>query len=105
MAISSVDEQKRVAGYAAVDRFVPRETTCVGLGTGTTAYWAIDRISQRVQEGWDLVVVATSVDTERLCREKGIRVVGLCEGPPVQVAIDGADEVAPDFALIKGHGG
>jgi len=77
----------------------------VGLGTGTTAYWAIERIGTRVAEGWDLVAVTTSVGTERLCRERGIRVVGLCEGPPIEVAIDGADEVAPDFSLTKGGGG
>jgi ribose 5-phosphate isomerase A len=100
-----VDEEKRAAGYAAVDRFVRPEMRCIGLGTGTTSYWAIDRVGARVAEGWDVVAVTTSVETERLCRERGIRVVGLCEGPPIEVAIDGADEVAPDFALTKGGGG
>jgi ribose 5-phosphate isomerase A len=99
------EEKKRAVGFAAVDRFVTRDTRCIGLGTGSTAYWAIERAGTRVAEGWDLVAVATSIETERLCRARGIRVVGLCEGPPIEVAIDGADEVAPDFSLIKGHGG
>jgi len=99
------DDQKRAAGHAAVDRFVSKSSGCVGLGTGSTAYWAIDRIGMRVSEGWDIVAVATSRETERLCGERGIRIVGLGEGPPIEVAIDGADEVAPDFALTKGGGG
>ncbi|MBV8601326.1 MAG: ribose-5-phosphate isomerase RpiA [Candidatus Eremiobacteraeota bacterium] len=105
MSGSAVDEEKRAAGYAAVDRFVHRGMRCIGLGTGSTAFWAIDRLGARVAEGWELVAVATSVETERLCEERGIRTVGLLEGPPIEVAIDGADEVAPDFALTKGGGG
>ena len=105
MAVEHVDEEKRAAGFAAVDRFVRPEMRCIGLGTGSTAYYAIERVGARVAEGWDLVAVTTSVETERLCRERGIRVVGLLEGPPIEVAIDGADEVAPDFSLTKGGGG
>jgi ribose 5-phosphate isomerase A len=101
----TVDDAKRAAGYAAVDRFVHADTACIGLGTGSTAYWAIERVGERVSGGWQLVAVATSVETERLCKARGIHVVGLCEGPPIEVAIDGADEVASDLSLIKGHGG
>ncbi len=49
------DPAKRAAGYSAVDRFV-RDGTCVGLGTGTTAYWAIERVGERIAAG------------ERICR-------------------------------------
>src|SRR5579872_385694 len=105
MATQEIDEEKRAAGYAAVDRFVRREMRCIGLGTGSTAYWAIDRVGARIAEGWELVAVTTSVETDRLCSEHGIRTIGLCEGPRIEVAIDGADEVAPDFSLTKGGGG
>ena len=105
MAVSNVDELKRAAGYAAVDRYVRAQTRCVGLGTGSTAFWAIDRVGTRVAEGWDLVAVTTSLATEKLCRERNIRVVELSECPPIEVAIDGADEVAADFTLTKGGGG
>lgn len=99
------DEHKRAVGYAAVDRFITRSMRCVGLGTGSTAFWAIDRVGARVAEGWNLVAVVTSQETDRLCLERGIRVVAFGESPPIEVAIDGADEVAPDFALTKGGGG
>lgn len=97
------DPGKRAVGYAAVDRYV-RDGMCVGLGTGTTAYWAIDRVGQRVAAGEQITAVATSRDTEQHCRELDIELVGLLERP-MPVAIDGADEVAPDWSLTKGGGG
>ncbi|MFY9781353.1 MAG: ribose-5-phosphate isomerase RpiA [Candidatus Baltobacteraceae bacterium] len=94
---------KREVAFHAVDTLV-RDGTCVGLGTGSTAYWAIVRAGELVAKGWNLRAVATSLETERLCRERGIALVDLL-AEPVDVAIDGADEAAPDFSLIKGGGG
>ena len=99
----STEAAKRLVGEAAVDRFV-RDGTCIGLGTGSTAYWAIRRVGERVAGGADLTAVATSAATEALCRELRIPLVGLLERE-LDVAIDGADEVTPDFALTKGGGG
>jgi ribose 5-phosphate isomerase A len=96
-------EAKRRAGEAAVDRYV-RDGTCIGLGTGTTAYWAIKRVGERIAAGQRISAVTTSLGTEALCRELDIPVVPLLSAP-IDVAIDGADEVAPDFALTKGGGG
>lgn len=97
------DAGKRAAGYAAVDRYV-RDGMCVGLGTGTTAYWAVERVGQRVTAGENICAVATSSRTEDLCRKWSVPIVGLLERE-TPVAIDGADEVAPDWALTKGGGG
>jgi ribose 5-phosphate isomerase A len=98
-----LDDLKRDAGYAAVDRYV-RPGTCIGLGTGSTAHWAIVRTGERVAAGEQISAVATSRVTEELCRELGIPLVayGACE---LDVAIDGADEVAADGSLTKGGGG
>jgi ribose 5-phosphate isomerase A len=94
---------KRLVGFAAVDRFVD-DGMCVGLGTGTTAYWAIVRTGERVRAGARLEAVVTSSTTERLCGEFGIPVIPFM-AREIDVAIDGADEVAPDFSLTKGGGG
>ena len=99
------EEQKRIVGYAAVDRFVTNDMRCIGLGTGSTARWAIERVGDRVAKGWRVNAIATSDETERLCRERDIPVVELGAAQSIDVAIDGADEVAPDFSLIKGGGG
>jgi len=96
-------EAKRRAGETAVDRYVT-DGSCIGLGTGTTAYWAIKRVGERIAAGERISAVTTSLGTEALCRELDIPVVPLLSAPIV-VAIDGADEVAPDFALTKGGGG
>jgi len=98
-----LDEGKRAAGFAAVDRFV-RDGTCIGLGTGSTAYWAVERVGERVAAGERIRAVATSQATEELCRERGITLVAFGAGE-MDVAIDGADEVAADWSLTKGGGG
>jgi len=97
------ERAKRDVGYRAVDAFV-RPDTCIGLGTGTTAKYAIERAGQLVARGMSLRAVATSLETEQMCREHGIALIGLGD-EPIDVAIDGADEVAPDWSLIKGGGG
>lgn len=99
----AADDAKRAVGFAAVDRYV-RDGACIGLGTGTTAYWAIERVGERVAAGENVVAVATSLVTEALCRARAIPLVALGERE-IDVAIDGADEVATDWALTKGGGG
>ena len=94
---------KRLVGFAAVDRYV-EDGMCVGLGTGTTAYWAIKRTGERVAAGENLIAVVTSAATEKLCGEFGVPVVPFMTRD-IDVAIDGADEVAPDWSLTKGGGG
>jgi ribose 5-phosphate isomerase A len=101
--MTPADEAKRAVGFAAVDRYV-RSGTCVGLGTGTTARWAVERVGERVARGDDITAVATSAVTERQCRDLGIPLVALGERE-IDVCIDGADEVAADWSLTKGAGG
>jgi len=99
----TTDEQKRAAAEAAVERYV-RSGMCIGLGSGSTAYWAVRKVGERVAEGESIAAVATSQTTEDLCREWNVPVLGLLDRP-IDVAIDGADEVAADLALTKGGGG
>ena len=101
--MTTAEDLKRNAGFAAVDRFV-RAGTCIGLGTGSTAHWAIVRAGERVAAGEQIAAVATSAATEALCRELGIPLVAF-GARDIDVAIDGADEVAADGALTKGGGG
>jgi ribose 5-phosphate isomerase A len=101
--MSLAEEGKRAAGFAAVDRFV-HDGTCIGLGTGSTAHWAIERVGERIAAGERIRAVATSRATEEHCARLSIPLVafGACE---IEVAIDGADEVAADWSLTKGGGG
>jgi ribose 5-phosphate isomerase A len=77
----------------------------VGLGTGSTAYFAIEALGKRVKEGLKIVGVATSSSTELLAKKFGVPLTPLEEVKLIDVTIDGADEVDPNFNLIKGMGG
>ena len=95
---------KKIVAEEAVNRYV-KDGMNVGLGTGSTAYYAIKRIGELVAEGYDLTCVATSVQSEELAKESGIKVVGVDDVDKLDITIDGADEVDPKMQLIKGLGG
>lgn len=77
----------------------------IGLGTGTTAYWAIRILGERVQDGLSIQAAASSIRTEQLAKQWGIPMVALTDIERLDVTIDGADEVDSSFNLIKGGGG
>jgi len=77
----------------------------VGLGTGSTAEYAIRALGHRVRAGLEITAVSTSLASTKLAEELGIEVVGLEDEPVVDLTIDGADEVDPQLDLIKGLGG
>jgi ribose 5-phosphate isomerase A len=101
----SNDEFKREAANAAVQRYV-ESGMVVGLGTGSTATFAVRRIGELVASGElrNLRGVPTSAKTTALANELGIPLATLSEARP-HLTIDGTDEVAPGLALIKGRGG
>lgn len=101
----AVDEQKRSAAFRAVDTYVESDMS-IGLGTGSTAYWAIKRIGEHLSEGRlrNVRGIPTSEASAELARGEGIPLIGLSETRP-DLTIDGADEIGPGLALIKGRGG
>ena len=105
-ALDGLDKAKQLAGFQAVDTFV-RSGMVVGLGTGSTAAFAVDRLGQKLKSGElkDIVCIPTSVATESQARDLDIPLCTLNERSRLDVAIDGADAVDPDLVLIKGGGG
>ena len=99
------EELKQLAARKAVE-FVEDGMT-VGLGTGTTAKYAVDFVAERLQEGSlrDIVGIPTSERTEVQASSLGIPLATLNERPELDLAIDGADEVDPELNLVKGRGG
>lgn len=77
----------------------------LGLGTGSTTRLAVDEIGKLVKDGYRLVGVPTSIETERQARSLNIPLSTLEEVDEIDLTIDGADEVDPQFRLIKGLGG
>src|SRR6516162_11900001 len=78
----------------------------VGLGSGSTATLWIKLLGERVRDHrLDIRAIASSEDSERLGRSYGIPFVNFEECRSLDLTVDGADEVAPKLALIKGGGG
>ena len=97
-------DPKGVAGRRAAE-FVESGMT-LGLGTGSTVFYALVRIAERVAEqGLRVRGVPTSLDTERKAREMGIAIVQLADVATLDLTIDGADEIDARFDMIKGGGG
>ncbi len=100
-----MDQQAaKLAAAQAALRFI-QPGMVVGLGSGSTATLFIQLLGEQVKQGLDIKGIASSEDSENLGRQLGIPITDFDHHPSIDVAIDGADEVAPGLALIKGGGG
>ena len=97
------EKLKQLAAEKAVEEVHPGMV--VGLGTGSTIYYALLKLGEMVREGLDIIGIPTSKGTEKIATEGGIRLSTLGEHPAIDLTIDGADEVNPNLDLIKGLGG
>jgi len=97
------DQLKRQAAGAALDEIRPGMR--LGLGTGSTARHLVDLVGARIRDGLEIVCVPTSEATATQARGLGIPLTTLEDTPELDLTIDGADEVGPGLALIKGAGG
>jgi ribose 5-phosphate isomerase A len=97
---SEVEREKRAAAEAAAELVAGGMT--VGLGTGSTVAFLLPPLAAR---NLAIRCVATSPATERAARELGLRVEAFDGLDRLDIAIDGADQVAPDGWLVKGGGG
>ncbi|WP_106766135.1 ribose-5-phosphate isomerase RpiA [Paenibacillus faecalis] len=96
-------DMKKNAAEKAVESI--QDGMKIGLGTGSTAYWAIVRIGELVREGLNIEAVATSKASELLALEHGITLTPFQQIGRLDLAIDGADELDSQLRLIKGGGG
>lgn len=106
MSTLTQEELKKQVGYKAVDDYVTSGMV-IGLGTGSTAYYAVERVGELLKSGAlkDIVAIPTSERTKEQAESLGIPLVTLDTHSKLDVAIDGADEVDPDLNLVKGGGG
>jgi ribose 5-phosphate isomerase A len=101
VADPNLDAEKKLAADAAAE--LVTNGMKVGLGTGSTVAHLLPAIAARQLK--DLRCVATSVATEEQAKELGIPVEPFDQLDRLDIAIDGADQVAPDHWLVKGGGG
>lgn len=94
---------KEQVGKRAVD-FI-EDGMIVGLGTGSTVYYLVEALAEKIkEEGISIQCVTTSIRTKEHAESLGIKISDLDEVPYIDLTIDGADEVDPDFNGIKGGG-
>ena len=106
MAFAMVENYnpKQIAGRRAAE--MVQSNSVVGLGTGSTVFFVLTRLAERIQEeGLVVTAVATSIDTETKAGQMGIPLVSLDEVESIDLCIDGADEIDGEFQMIKGGGG
>src|ERR1700716_2103165 len=100
--LSEQDEQKRAAAELALESV--ESGMLLGVGTGRTARFSIEGLSRRAASGLRVTAVSTSEETARMVAAAGIPVVDDIDRP-IDLAVDGADEIDPALNLLKGHGG
>jgi len=101
--VTNLEDLKRAASARAIEFVQPGMR--VGLGTGSTARHFVELLGARVREGLTITAVPTSETTRADAERLGIPLSTLDETPELDLTVDGADEIAPDLAVIKGGGG
>ena len=96
-------DKKKIAGEKAAEYV--KDGMTLGLGTGSTAFHAVNAVGELVKKGMKLQAVPTSRATEAQARELGIPLLTIDEVDHIDLAIDGVDEIDPAFNAIKGGGG
>lgn len=95
--------EKKIAAEHAIDYI--EDGMIVGLGTGSTVAFMLNKLSQRVKSGLNITAVSTSAATTKLATSLGIKILMLSEVDEIDLTIDGADEVDENLNGIKGGGG
>ncbi|CAE6444558.1 unnamed protein product [Rhizoctonia solani] len=105
MQLEVLESAKRLAAYTAVDHHILPEHTVIGVGSGSTVPYVVDRI---IQQGDKLnknrVFIPTGFQSKELIVKGGLKLGDVDQYPTIDVTIDGADEVDDELNCIKGGG-
>ena len=94
---------KQQAGEKALD-FV-ESGMVIGIGTGSTVHYFIKALAQKCQNGLEIEVIASSIESEKIAKESGIPFTDPLSLTRIDLTVDGADEIDPNWNMIKGGGG
>ncbi len=101
--MSDIERLKQAAAGAAID-FI-KDGMVVGLGSGSTATYAIEALGKKVADGLKILAIPSSEESSRLAQKHGIDLTTFAKNPDIDVTIDGADQVElKSLNLIKGLG-
>ena len=101
----SLESAKKIAAEKAIDEHVKNDLV-VGIGSGSTIVYAVNRLAERVKkENLNVVCIPTSFQAKQLILQNNLKLGELSSYPELDVAIDGADECDAELNCIKGGGG
>ncbi|KAJ8327402.1 hypothetical protein BDV3_000487 [Batrachochytrium dendrobatidis] len=106
MSADLVEQAKQLASFRAIDERVSTSTKVIGIGSGSTIVYAVQRLAERFkQESLPIqACIATSFQAQQLILEAGLPLGTLNQYPLIDVAFDGADEIDTSLNCIKGGG-
>lgn len=96
-------KEKQLAAEKSIE-FI-KDGMTIGLGTGSTVFFLINKLAESVKQGLNVNCVSTSNQTSELAKSLGIKIINLNEVDHLDLTIDGADEVDQNLNGIKGGGG
>ncbi len=99
----STEAIKKTIGYQAAEFVHPGMR--IGIGTGSTVFYFIERLIQKCQEGLKIQAVASSEQSYRLAKEGKIPMIDIDQVTSLDLTVDGADEIDTQKRMIKGGGG
>ncbi len=97
------EQEKRLAAQKAAEYI--QDGMILGLGSGSTSHYLIQQAGRLLRPGISFQAVASSQESARLAREQGIEVLDINDVDRIDLAVDGVDEIDPDFNAVKGGGG
>jgi ribose 5-phosphate isomerase A len=100
--MDELEQAKKAAGYKAT-AFI-KDGMVVGLGSGTTAAFFIEKLSEKINQGLKVDVVSSSAGSKKLAEHFGLQVLDINEVSSIDVTVDGADEIDQNKNMIKGAG-
>lgn len=95
---NKIDVGEKAAEYV-------KDGMVIGLGSGSTFYWTLKKLGERVEQGLNIKGIPSSRRTEGWAKEFNIPLTDFSQVSSLDLAIDGADEIDPNFQLTKGGGG
>ncbi|KZS87073.1 ribose 5-phosphate isomerase [Sistotremastrum niveocremeum HHB9708] len=103
--LSGIEGAKRLAAWTAVDRHIKPEHKIIGIGSGSTVPYVVERIvAQGKEVNKDRVFLPTGFQSKELIVKGGLTLADIDQYTELDVTIDGADEVDPELNCIKGGG-
>ena len=106
VVLAAAAQPKHLEAIGKLAAGLVRDGDRVGLGSGRAAMAFVNELGLRVKvSGLKCVAVPTGIATEKLALKAGVPLAALNEVDAIDIAVDGADEVAPGLALLKGGGG